>query len=383
MGGPMAQQVLDPRTSERRRLLQHLDVVLLGSTVCVALLGVVMVYSATQAKQQVLGVDPHFYLKRQAVFVALGLVAMIFTAAVDYHKFEELGALAYLGVVGGLALVMSPFGSVAKGSQRWFQLGSFQLQPSAFAGVAVILVVATLCCRARRGIDLRRLGVVLFLAGLPMGLVVLQPDLGTALVLGVILLTMLFVAGARGRHLAVLGLLVVFAVAAVVHLGMLKRYQVERLTAFYDQQHTNQQATYNLKQSETAIGAGGPFGRGLFHGTQTNLAYVPEQHTDFIFTAVGEQLGFIGGATLLALFGIIVWRVWRTAQLSRDALGALLCAGVLGMVTVSVFENAGMTMGILPITGIPLPLMSYGGSAVIATLAALGLVMNVGMRRFR
>ena len=249
--------------------------------------------------------------------------------------------------------------------------------------VALILVVATLCRRARRGMDLRRLGVVLFLAGLPMALVVLQPDLGTALVLGVILLTMLFVAGARGRHLAVLALLVAFGVAAVVHLGMLKRYQVERLTAFYDQQHTNQQATYNLKQSETAIGAGGPFGRGIFHGTQTNLAYVPEQHTDFIFTAVGEQLGFVGGATLLALFGIIVWRVWRTAQLSRDALGTLLCAGVLGMITVSVFENAGMTMGILPITGIPLPLMSYGGSAVIATFAGLGLVMNVGMRRFR
>jgi rod shape determining protein RodA len=379
----MAQQVLDPRISERRRLLEHLDVVLLVSTVCVALVGVVMVYSATQAKQQVLGVDPRFYLKRQAVFLVLGLVAMIFTAAIDYHKFEELGAVAYAGVVGVLALVMSPFGSAAKGSQRWFQIASFQLQPSAFAGLATILVVATLCCRTRRELDLARLTGVLLLAGLPIALVVLQPDLGTALVLSVILLTMLFVAGARGRHLAVLALLAACGVAAVVHLGMLKQYQVERLTAFYDQQHTNQQATYNLKQSETAIGAGGPFGKGLFHGTQTNLAYVPEQHTDFIFTAVGEQLGFLGGASLLALFGLIVWRVWRTAQLSRDQLGTLLCAGVLGLLTVSVFENAGMTMGILPITGIPLPLMSYGGSALIATFAALGLVLNVGMRRFR
>jgi len=379
----MAQSVLDPRTSERRRLLEHLDVVLLGSAVCVALVGVVMVYSATQAKQQVLGLDPHFYLKRQVVFVVLGVLAMLVTAAVDYHKFEELGPLAYAGVVGGLALVMSPFGSVAKGSQRWFQVGAFQLQPSAFAAVAVILVVATLCCRARRGLDVPRLTGVLLVAGLPTALVVLQPDLGTALVLAVILLTMLFVAGANARHLAVLAVLAAGGVAAVVHLGMLKHYQVERLTAFYDQQHTTQQASYNLQQSKTAIGAGGPFGRGLFHGTQTNLAYVPEQHTDFIFTAVGEQLGFVGGASLLALFGLIVWRIWRTAQLARDPLGTLLCVGVLGLLTVSVFENAGMTMGILPITGIPLPLMSYGGSAIIATFAALGLVLNVGMRRFR
>ncbi|HMC52260.1 MAG TPA: FtsW/RodA/SpoVE family cell cycle protein [Acidimicrobiales bacterium] len=378
----MAQQVLDPRTSERRRLLEHVDVMLLLSSVAVALLGVVMVYSATQAKQHILGVDPRYYLKRQAVFLVLGLVAMTVTAVVDYHKVEELGALAYAGVIGGLALVMSPAGSVARGSQRWFQVGSFQLQPSAFAGAALIVVVASVCCRARGGLHIRRLGGALALAGLPIGLLVLQPDLGTALVLGVILLTMLFVAGASAKHLAVLALLAACGVFAVVHLGMLKHYQVERLTAFYDQQHTSQQAIYNLKQSETAIGAGGPFGRGLFHGSQTNLAYVPEQHTDFIFTAVGEQLGFLGGATLLALFGLIVWRVWRTSQLSRDALGALLCAGVLGMITVSVFENAGMTMGILPITGIPLPLMSYGGSAVIATFAALGLVLNVGMRRF-
>jgi rod shape determining protein RodA len=379
----MAQPPLDARPSPGRRLLQHLDLLLVLASASVAVLGIVMVYSATRAKQEVLGADPQYYLKRQALFVVLGLGAMVLAAVVDYHKLEELSIVAYTGVVGGLVLVMSPVGSVAKGSQRWFALGSFQLQPSAFADLAVILAVATYCRRVRGEIDTGRLMVVLVMAGLPMVLVAMQPDLGTAIILGASLMTMLVIAGARLQHLVVLGALALVAVVAVVHLGLLKQYQIDRLTAFVDQEHSGQQASYNLQQSKTAIGAGGVFGRGLYRGTQTNLAYVPEQHTDFIFTAVGEQLGFAGAASLLGLFGVIVWRIWRTAQLSRDAFGALLCAGVLGMMTISVFENSGMTMGIMPITGIPLPFLSYGGSSTIASFAAIGLVLNVGMRRFR
>jgi rod shape determining protein RodA len=159
-------------------------------------------------------------------------------------------------------------------------------------------------------------------------------------------------------------------------------YQVQRLTAFLDTKSNSQGSTYNLRQSQIAIGHGGTFGQGLFRGTQTNLAYVPEQHTDFIFTAVGEQLGFVGSATLLALFALMVWRTWRTATLAKDLAGTLLCVGVLAMLVFQVFVNVGMTMGIMPITGIPLPFMSYGGTATVATFAAIGLVLNVHMRRF-
>jgi rod shape determining protein RodA len=227
----------------------------------------------------------------------------------------------------------------------------------------------------------RELLIVLGLAAVPFALIYKQPDLGTALVLGAILLGVLLVGGVQTRHLAVLAAIGVVAVAAVLHFGVLKHYQQERVTAFLDSS-SNSEATYNLDQSKIAIGSGGIEGKGLFHGTQTNLSYVPEQQTDFIFTAVGEQLGLVGCALLLSLFVLIVWRTWRAATTARDATGMLLCVGVMAMFVFQIFENVGMTMGIMPIAGIPLPFMSYGGSAIVASFAAIGLVLNVQMRRY-
>jgi rod shape determining protein RodA len=192
----------------------------------------------------------------------------------------------------------------------------------------------------------------------------------------------LLVAGVRPRHMVALTFVGLVGVAAILNLGLLEEYQKERLTAFLDQEGDTQRSAYNLDQSKIAIGAGGLFGRGLFQGTQTNLSYVPEQETDFIFTVVGEELGFVGTATLLSLFGIMMWRIWRTAQLSRDYTGTLMCVGVLSLFVFQIFQNVGMTMGILPITGIPLPFVSYGGSATLAGFAAIGLVLNVHMHRF-
>jgi rod shape determining protein RodA len=298
----------------------------------------------------------------------------------------------------GLLAVLSPIGSTTLGAARWIQLGSFQLQPSAFATLALILATAAFLRRRQGAIMLRHVLVLLVMTGIPIFLVYKQPDLGTAIVMAVVLLVMMVVAGVRGRYLAALGLLGVLAIVGVVQLGVLKQYQVDRLTSFVHQtpagqttpaaqgsnaNNNSQKSTYNLAQSKIAIGSGGATGKGLFNGSQTNLNYVPEQQTDFIFTAVGEQLGFLGAASLLALFGIIVWRILRIAQTARDSLGMLLCGGVLGLIGLSVFQNAGMTMGIMPITGIPLPFMSYGGSATIAFFAAIGIVLNVGMRRFR
>jgi rod shape determining protein RodA len=309
------------------------------------------------------------------------IVCMVF----DYHHFEEIGLLGYGLALLLLLAVMSPFGSRALGSQRWFQVGSFQLQPSSFAILALILALATIIRRWEGDIDARRLVVLLAMGAVPVALVAIQPDLGTAITLGCVLGAMLVAAGVRARYLVAVAVVASVAVVGGIHLHVLKHYQVERLTAFLNQNScgpTNQ-AGYNLCESKIAIANGGGLGKGLFHAPQTNLQYVPEQQTDFIFTAVGEQLGFAGAASLLALFGIMVWRVWRTAQLAYDVFGTMLCAGVLGYIAFSVFQNAGMTMGIMPITGIPLPLVSYGGSSTIATFAGVGIVLNVGMCKHR
>jgi rod shape determining protein RodA len=234
----------------------------------------------------------------------------------------------------------------------------------------------------RSDLDGSRFLWLLALAAVPMVLIYRQPDLGTDLVFGGILLAMLLVGGARPRHLAILGVIGVLGVVTIFQLGVLKRYQVDRLAAFLDPQGDVQRTTYNLRQSQIAIAAGGLTGRGLFQGSQTNLSYVPEQHTDFIFTAVAEEFGFAGGLTLLALFGLVVWRTWRAAVLAKDRFGTLLCVGVLAMLVFQIFENVGMTMGMTPIAGIPLPFMSYGGSATLGVFVGLGLVLNVHMRRF-
>jgi rod shape determining protein RodA len=380
-------------------MFQHVDVVLAFATLAVAAMGVVMVYSATRGKLELAGADPRFYLKKQLLYAIIGLAVMVVVMLIDYHQFEILGVFAYGAVLLGLLAVLSPLGSSARGSQRWFQVGSFQLQPSAFASLALILAIASYLRRRQGAIMLRHVVVLLLMAGIPIFLVYKQPDLGTTMVMAASLLVMMVVAGVKGRYLAALGLLAVLGIVAVAQLGVLKQYQVDRLTSFVHQtpagqttpaaqgsassNNQSQQSTYNLAQSKIAIGSGGTTGKGLFNGSQTNLNYVPEQQTDFIFTAVGEQLGFLGAASLLALFGIIIWRVLRAAQTARDTFGTLLCGGVLGLIGLSVFQNAGMTMGIMPITGIPLPFMSYGGSATIAFFAAIGIVLNVGMRRFR
>ena len=348
-----------------------------------AAFGLVMIYSATRVRLEEQGIDPTYYLQRQAMFVTLGLAVMTAVTFFDYRLYRDFAMLIYGGTVGLLLLVLSPLGAEHKGQQASFDVGSFQLQPSEFAKVALIVCLAAYVSTLREQvIDGRRMLAILGVAGLPMALIYLQPDLGTTLVFGAILLGMLLIAGARARHLVLLLLGVVAAMVLVVQLGVLKQYQLDRLTSFLDPENDTQRSAYNLDQSKTAIGSGGVIGKGLFKGSQTNLSYVPEQRTDFIFTAVGEQLGFAGSALLLTLFSIVVWRTWRAAALARDVAGTLMCVGVISMLTFQIFENVGMTMGIMPITGIPLPLLSYGGSSTLATFAAIGLVLNVHMRRF-
>lgn len=358
---------------------RHLDVVLLGCVAGVAGLGVLMVYSATRGP-----IAPYHttFLEKQSLYVLIGLVVLALTIAIDYRHFRDWSLLLYGASCALLLFVVSPLGSQSNGAQSWFQLGSFQLQPSEFAKLGLILALANVASHFYGEIDGRRLLILLAIAGLPLTLIMLQPDLGTALVLTFITATVLLIAGARAKHLVVLLLVTVVGTVFVFNSSFLAQYQKDRLTSFVDQDVSLSREGYNTNQSKTSIGAGGTFGEGLFEGSYTRLGNVPEQHTDFIFTAVGEQLGFAGSATLLALFCIIAWRVWRTAQLARDEFGMLVCVGVLALLMFQIFENVGMTMGIMPVTGIPLPLVSYGGSSTITYFAALGLVLNVHMRRF-
>ncbi|MEA3077731.1 MAG: rod shape determining protein RodA [Actinomycetota bacterium] len=360
---------------------RHVDLSLVVTTLLLAAFGLLMIYSATRSRLDDAGLDPQYYLQRQALFVTIGLGVMLVAALVDYRVFRDFAPIIYAGTVGALVLVLA-LGSVHKGQQAAFDVGPFQLQPSEFAKVSLIVCLAAYASSIRTEVDGRKLLVILGLAGLPMGLIYLQPDLGTSLVFAAILLGMLLISGVKARFLVALLALAVVGMVAVVHFGVLKDYQYKRLTSFLDPQADTTRSAYNLAQSKTAIGSGGITGKGLFKGTQTNLSYVPEQHTDFIFTAVGEQLGLAGSVALLALFAVIAWRTWRAAALAKDPAGTLVCVGVLAMLTFQIFENVGMTMGIMPITGIPLPLLSYGGSSTLATFAAIGLVLNVHMRRF-
>ena len=361
---------------------RHLDVLLLATAVAVAIFGLLMIYSATRSPLAASGQDPYTFVKRQAVFVVLGLVGLMAVLAVDYRKLREWALPLYVGSVVVLTAVLTPLGLNTRGDQARYQVGAFQLQPAEYMKLFLILMLAAYLSAHRGDLGFRRVLVALAIAGIPLLIVMAQSDLGTAMVLGVIALGMLVVGGIKGRYLAaVLAILVVGAVGSI-QLGMLQPYQIDRLTAAIDQSGASRAATYNLEQSKSAIANGGLTGRGLFEGTQTQGGFVPEQHTDFVFTAVGEELGFAGAATLLALLAILVWRTWRAALLSRDFFGTLICIGVLSMLVFQVFENVGMTMGIMPITGLPLPLLSYGGSSVITTFLCLGLVLNVHMRRF-
>jgi rod shape determining protein RodA len=358
---------------------RDLDWVMLGAVGGIITLGLVMVYSTTRNLVD----NPYYFVTRQAVALGLGIMVFCVILRIDYRKFRDFSLLAYLAVIVLLIGVITPMGSSAKGAQAWYAFpGGFQFQPAEIAKFLLIVALCGYVNEHRGDIDPWRVTVLVGLAVLPIGLIQLQPDLGTNMVLAAILLGLLAVAGAKGRYLLVLLLLAVTGVYAVLTLGLLQQYQIDRLTSVINPDAASQTAAYNQTPSKNTIGSGGVTGAGLFQGPQTRLGYVPEQHTDFIFTAVAEELGFVGAAVLLALYAVVMWRTWRTARLARDYYGTLVCSAVFAMLAFQIFENIGMTMAIMPVTGIPLPLVSYGGSSMIATLACLGLVANVHARRF-
>jgi len=360
------------------RVLRHVDLLLPVLTLAMAAIGVLMVYSATRGPATDLRPAETFFLGRQAKMVGLGAGAMVLAAWFGHRRLQRM-----IWVIHGVTLVVLTavllVGNEVKGSRAWFQFGAVGIQPSELGKISLIVVLAAWLGRTEEPSGLRVVVTALLVAG-PVCLIVLQPDLGTVLVYGAIAAGMSFVAGVRGRHLLILGLLLVSGVIVVLQSEVLEDYQIRRLLVFVDEE-TDTAASYNLEQAEVAIGNGGLTGRGLFQGTQNNSALVPEQQTDFIFTVVAEETGFMGGTVVLGLVGLLLLRVWRIGQLADDRFGMLLSAGVFSMLAFQVFQSVGMSTGIMPITGIPFPLVSYGGSSLLATCIALGLVESVHMRR--
>jgi rod shape determining protein RodA len=369
-----------------RRSVPPFDLILLTATLLVSIIGVVMVYTATRGSLLAQGDDPKTFLKKQGLFVVLGFITMVVVALIDYRRLEPVANILYWLIVVAL-LGVQVVGSSAQGAARWFSLGPLQLQPSEFAVLALILAVATYCARRdEEGLAWRDVFKLLLMAGLPIALVLVQPDLGTAMIMIIVLLVLLAVAGLPIRILVMLLVGTVFVAFVAIEGGLLHHYQIARLTTFLNpnSHSTNpfvREAIYNGQQSRNAIGSGGLLGSGIGHGVETNLGYVPEQQTDFIFSAVAEQLGFVGSVGVLSLLGVIAWRVLHAAVVARDTFGRLICTGLFAFISFSVFQNAGMTMGIMPITGIPLPFVSYGGTAVLVFFASVGLALSVGARR--
>jgi len=326
--------------------------------------------------------SPYYFLTRQAAYFGVGIVLMLILSRVDYSRFREWKAGIYVVMIGSILLVMA-VGASARGSQRSIEFGFFSFQASEVGKLLLILALsAFLVDRVRRLGDRDTTSRAVLMAVLPAMLVIAQPDLGSGLVYLAIVTACLFVAGTKWTHFAALGglaagaIVLVLVAAPAVGVEVLKPYQMDRLTAFLDPTENPREEGYQVNQSLTAIGSGGKTGRGDL-ATQTKLDFLPEHHTDFVFSVVGEEFGFAGAAIVLSLFALLIWRALRILTMAKNLYGTILAGGITAMLMFQLFVNVGMAIGIMPITGITLPLISYGGSSVIVTFLALGLLQSI------
>jgi rod shape determining protein RodA len=332
------------------------------------------------------GLDPFLFTERQVVFLIVAAVAMVTVMSFDYHWLAERSGFFYGCTLLALVLVLL-VGAVKSGARLSFDIGPIAIQPAEFAKFTVLLLLARYMAEERGDdVSYSRFISGLFIVGVPIALIVLQPDLGGASVLMACAMGVLLVAGAKFRYIALISLMSVVTVVAAFVAGVVDRYQLGRIEAFLNQNSDEerlQALVFQVRFAKRAVGTGGLTGKGWLEGPLTNGGYIPLQWSDFVFSAVAEQFGILGGAFLLGLYALVLMRIWRTAHLSKDTLGTYLCAGVFTMLLWQVFQNVGMTMGIMPVTGLPLPLVSYGGSGAVAWAMLFGLVQSVHMRRMR
>jgi rod shape determining protein RodA len=360
-----------------------LDWWLLGAALAVSVFGVYVVRLATEGD---IASDPGFFFTRQVAYTLVGLVALFFTLRLDLERLSASVWTIYAILVASVGIVLV-LGASARGSTRWIELGPLRVQPSELGKVAIAFVLAVVVVERIKSMDSARLSLLVGLVvAVPAGIIFLQPDLGTSLVYGAIALGILWVAGQPITHFMVVGATVIALVAMVLYVlpavgvNVLQPYQVDRLTSFVDSGGDRSATGYQLEQSKVAIGSGGAFGKGPSGATQTINDFLPEHHTDFVFAVVAEMFGFLGAGLLIAIYFIIIWRGLVTMRSARSELERLTAAGITAMLAFEVFVNIGMNVGIMPITGIPLPFMSYGGSHTLTNLVAIGVLLRIARR---
>ena len=362
------------------------DPLLILSVMAITAMGALLVYSATRGPATELDPADTSFLARQVFFAVVGAGLGLFAALINIERIRSLVSVAYISTLG-LLLGTLLFGADINGTQAWYRLGGFTFQPSEPGKLVLIVTLATVFSGDRVGFQ--RMAAGLLLAGVPIGLILLQPDLGTVLVYIVVTAVMIMMSNISMRLILLLVLAAITAITMIFTSDVLEDYQKDRLTVFVlDDEAVAElgadavRVAYNAEQSQIAIGNGGLTGTGLFQGTQTSSNLVPEQQTDFIFSVAGEELGFRGAAILLVLFAVVVVRIWRVAVRASDEFDRLMAVGVMSMFVFQVFQSAGMTMGMMPVTGIPMPFVSYGGSSMLTSMIAIGLILGVYRRRF-
>jgi rod shape-determining protein RodA len=376
---------LTRRAFARKSPLRHLDWILLVAVLALSLAGTLLVWSATQPALQQSGASTNTYLMKQLLNIAIGVALLIGVAFLDYRQVRLYAPVLYGLSCLGLLVVLTPLGSVVNGARSWISLpGGFQVEPSEYAKLSIILMTAMLIGELRQGDQrprLRTIAIALALAAVPIVLVAAEPDLGVVILMLALTVGLIALSGIRLYWLGGLVAAAALALVAVVNLHLLKSYQIGRLTAFLHPAADPRGTGYSAAQAKIAIGSGGMWGQGLFHGQLVAGNFVPEQHTDFIFAVAGEELGFAGCAVIIVLLAIVLVRALRIAARADDQFGMLVAAGVAIWFGVQSFVNIGMTMGIMPVTGLPLPFVSYGGSALFADMIAVGALQAVYRHR--
>ncbi|GAB2456139.1 rod shape-determining protein RodA [Streptosporangium sandarakinum] len=382
-----ARVINPPRRSLARRAMAassvvgRMDGVLLVAVAALSVIGTLLVWSSTRTWAP----GSTGLVKKHVLNLAIGAVLTGLATMVNHRRLRAYAPLVYAVTFVGLILVITPLGSTVNGAHSWIMLGGgFAFQPSELAKLGLALILAMLMAQPAKGGERPRgldVGVSLAVAALTMGMVMLQPDLGTTMVLGVITAAAMIIAGVRKRWVLGLALLVVAGAVGVWFLDVLEPYQIARFTAFLNPASDPRGVGYNSTQSLIAIGSGGLFGKGLFRGGQTTGRFVPEQHTDFVFTVAGEEFGFLGSVTVVALLAVVLLRGMRIARRCDDRFGAMTAGVIVCWLAFQSFVNVGMTIGIMPITGLPLPFVSYGGTATFANMIAVGLLQAIHIRQ--
>jgi rod shape determining protein RodA len=375
------------RLFARDSLARRLDWPILFSAIALSLIGAVLVYSATRNRTALNQGDPYYFLTRHLLNTGIGFALMIGTVWLGHRTLRTAVPILYGISVFLILLVLTPLGATINGAHAWIQLGGgFSLQPSEFVKITIILGMAMLlAARVDAGDkpypDHRTVLQSLGLATVPILIVLLMPDLGSVMVMVIIVLGVLLASGASNRW--VFGLLGAGAVGAIAvwQLKILDEYQINRFAAFANPELDPAGVGYNTNQARIAIGSGGLFGTGLGKGSQTTGQFVPEQQTDFVFTVAGEELGFVGAGLILILLGVVLWRACRIARETTELYGTIVAAGIIAWFAFQSFENVGMTLGIMPVAGLPLPFVSYGGSSMFAVWVAVGLLQSIRVQR--